>query len=170
MRYEKRVPGHHVQVDVKFLFFNDKQGKRIKRFQYTAIDDCTRIRALKIYEKHTQSSSIDFINHVVQKFPFRIKTIRTDNGHEFQTRFHWHVADMGMLHVYIKPATPRLNGKVERSHLTDQREFYQVLDYTGDVNLRKKLAQWEDYYNFLRPHAAHLGKTPYVKLKQCMLG
>ncbi len=56
MRYEKRVPGHHVQVDVKFLFFNDKQGKRIKRFQYTAIDDCTRIRALKIYEQHTQSS------------------------------------------------------------------------------------------------------------------
>jgi len=55
--------------------------------------------------------------------------------------------------------------------LTDQREFYQVLDYTGDVNLRKKLAQWEDYYNFLRPHAAHFGKTPYEKiLKQRMLG
>jgi transposase InsO family protein len=77
---------------------------------------------------------------------------------------------MGMQHIYIKPATPRLNGKVERSHLTDQREFYQVLDYTGDVNLRKKLAQWEAYYNFLRPHAAHLGKTPYEKLKQRMLG
>ena len=75
-RYEKRVPGHHVQVDVKFLFFNDKQGKRIKRFQYTAIDDCTRIRALKIYDTHTQSSAIDFINYVVQKFPFRIKCDR----------------------------------------------------------------------------------------------
>ena len=169
-RYEKRVPGHHVQVDVKFLFFKDKLGRRIKRFQYTAIDDCTRIRALKIYQQHTQSSSIDFINYVVDKFPFRIKTIRTDNGHEFQTKFHWHIADLGMLHVYIKPATPRLNGKVERSHLTDQREFYQILEYTGDVNLRKKLAQWEDYYNFLRPHSAHMGKTPYEKLKQRMLG
>lgn len=39
-----------------------------------------------------------------------------------------------------------------------------------DVNLRKKLAQWEDYYNFLRPHSAHMGKTPYEKLKQSMLG
>ena len=169
-RDEKKVPGHHVQVDVKFLFFNNKQGKRLKRFQYTAIDDCTRIRALKIYDRHTQSSSIDFINYVVRKFPFRIKIIRTDNGHEFQTKFHWHVADLGMQHVYIKPATPRLNGKGERSHLTDQREFYQVLDYTGDVNLRKKLAQWEDYYNYLRPHSAHTGKTPYEKLKQRMLG
>jgi len=49
IRYEKKVPGHHVQVDVKFLFFTDQQGNRIKRFQYTAIDDSTRIRALKIY-------------------------------------------------------------------------------------------------------------------------
>ena len=126
-RYEKKVPGHHVQVDVKFLFFSNKQGKRIKRYPYTAIDDSSRIRALKIYTQHTQASSIVFVNYVVDKFPFRIKTIRTDNGHEFQTRFHWHIGDLGMQHIYIKPATPRLNGKVERSHLTDQREFYQVL-------------------------------------------
>ncbi len=137
-RYEKRVPGHHVQVDVKFLFFKDKKGNRIKKFQYTAIDDCTRIRVLKIYKKHTQASSIDFINYVVKKFPFRIKMFRTDNGHEFQTKFHWHVGDIGIEHAYIKPGTPRLNGKVERSYLTDKREFYQILDYNGDVDLRKK--------------------------------
>jgi transposase InsO family protein len=117
------VPGHHVQVDVKFLFFKDESGQRIQRYQYTATDDCTHVRALKVYEQHNQSSSIDFINYVVDKFPFRIKTIRADNGHEFQTKFDWHNSDLGMLHVYIKPATPRLNGKVERSHLTDQREF-----------------------------------------------
>ena len=64
-----------MQVDVKFLFFKDEDGQRIKRFQYTAIDDCTRIRALKIYEHHNQTSAIDFINYVVDKFPFRIKTI-----------------------------------------------------------------------------------------------
>lgn len=168
-RYEKQVPGHHVQRDVKFLFFNDKAGRRVKRFQYTAIDDCTRIRALKVYRAHTQASSIHFLNHVIETFPFRIKMIRTDNGHEFQTKFHWHVDDLGMQHVYIKPGTPRLNGKVERSHLTDQREFYQCLEYKDDVDLKEKLNQWESYYNFLRPHAAHMGKTPYEKLKQRML-
>ena len=47
-RYNKRVPGHHIQMDVKFLIFKDKAGKNIKRYQYTAIDDATRIRALKI--------------------------------------------------------------------------------------------------------------------------
>ena len=73
---------------VKFLYFNDTQGHRIKRFQYTAIDDATRIRALKIYDRHTQSNAIDFINYVVEKLPFRIKMIRTDNGHEFQAKFY----------------------------------------------------------------------------------
>ncbi|PCI66874.1 MAG: hypothetical protein COB26_10460 [Piscirickettsiaceae bacterium] len=39
-----------------------------------------------------------------------------------------------------------------------------MLDYIGDVDLHKKLAQWEGYYNFLRPHAARMSKTPYEQL------
>ena len=135
-------------------------------YQYTAIDDATRIRALKVYRRHTQANAIDFIDYVVEKFPFRINTIRTDRGHEFQTQFHWHVADLGMDHVYIKPKTPQLNGKVERSHRTDKDEFYQLLTYRGDVDLRKKLSEWEHFYNYNRPHGAHRGKTPYEALRE----
>ena len=40
-RYAKSVPGHHVQMDVKFLTFKDEEGRKIRRFQYTAIDDAT---------------------------------------------------------------------------------------------------------------------------------
>ncbi|MFV0201224.1 integrase core domain-containing protein, partial [Empedobacter falsenii] len=122
-------------------------------------------RALKIYEKHNQLSSIDFINYVVDKFPFRINTIQTDNGHEFQSKFHWHVQDLGMRHRFIKVGTPQLNGKVERSHLTDKKEFYQLLSYTDDVDLNQKLEQWENFYNFNRPHGSFKGKTPYEILK-----
>ena len=32
-------------------------------------------------------------------------------------------------HVYIKPRSPRLNGKVERSHRFDQEECYQLMTY-----------------------------------------
>jgi transposase InsO family protein len=167
IRYEKRTPGHHVQVDVKFLTFNDKRGRRLKRFQYTAIDDATRIRTLKIYKRHTMKNAIDFVDHVVEKFPFRIQTIRTDNGHEFQWQFHWHLKkDLGINHVYIKPRSPHLNGKIERSHGTDQREFYQILDYTDDVDLRKKLKEWENFYNYYRPHTSLKGKTPYEILRE----
>ncbi|MFC2115072.1 IS481 family transposase [Bacteroidota bacterium] len=164
-RYAKKVPGHQVQVDVKFATFNDSSGNKIRRYQFTAIDDATRIRALKMYKKHNQTSAIDFIDYVIEKFPFRLHTIRTDRGHEFQARFHWHVEDKGMRHVYIKPRSPQLNGKVERSHRTDQEEFYQLLSYTDDVDLNEKLEAWENFYNFNRPHGAFDGKTPYEALK-----
>lgn len=91
---EKQVLAHHVQVNVKFLFFENQEGKRIKRFQDTAIDDATRIRALKIYARYTQQNAIDFVNYVRDKFPFRIHTIQTDNGHEFQSKFYWHLNDL----------------------------------------------------------------------------
>ena len=79
-----------------------------------------------------------FVDHIVAKFPFRIQQIRTDRGHEFQAQFHWHVEDLGIGHTYIKARTPQLNGKVERSHRSDQEEFYQLLSYPvnssgGDV-------------------------------------
>jgi transposase InsO family protein len=164
-RYEKQVPGHHVQVDVKFLDLQTGNGRKVRRFQYTAVDDATRIRALQIYEKHTQANAILFLDYVVERFPFRIHTVRTDNGHEFQAKFHWHVEDLGMRHVYIKPRTPRLNGKVERSHKTDATEFYQLLTYKDDQDLRAKLRIWEDFYNFQRPHSAHSGKTPFEVLR-----
>ncbi len=164
-RYNKQVPGHHIQMDVKFLTFH-KNGQKIRRFQYTAIDDATRIRALKIYDKHTQANAIDFTEYVIQKFPFRIKEIRTDNGHEFQAKFHWHVEDRGIRHAYIKPRSPQLNGKVERSHRSDGQEFYQLLTYKDDVDLEAKLAEWENFYNLARPHGAHKGKTPYEALRE----
>ena len=165
IRYENDTPGHQVQVDVKFLIFEGPNGSKVKRFQYTAIDDATRIRALKIYDKHNQDCAIDSGDYVIAKFPFRINTIQTDNGHEFQSKFHWHVQDLGMRHRFIKAGTPQLNGKVERSHLTDKKEFYQLLTYTDDVNLKEKLQEWEQFYNFNRPHGSFKGKTPYEVLK-----
>ena len=108
-------------MDVKFLFVLNKDGNLIKRVQYKEIDDCTRIRSSKIYEKHNRASSIDFVNYVVKLFPLRIKMIRSDNGDRFQTKFHWHVNELGMRRAYIKPVSPRPNGKVERSYLTGKR-------------------------------------------------
>jgi len=52
----------------------------------------------------------------------------------------------------------------------NRKAQYDISRKLDEVDLRKKLAQWEDYYNFLRPHTAHHGKTPYEKLKQRMLG
>ena len=121
---------------------------------------------MKIYKEHTQRNAIDFIEYVLEEFPFRIHTVRMDSGHEFQAKFHWHVEDLGGRHIYIKPRSPRLNCKVERSHRTDAQEFYQLLTYKDDVDLEKKLAQWEDFYNLHRPHTALNGKTAFEVLRE----
>jgi transposase InsO family protein len=87
-------------------------------------------------------------------------------GHEFQAKFHWHVEDQGIRQAYIKRGTPQLTGKVERSHRSDQQEFYQLLSYKGDVDLEAKLSEWENFYNFNRSHRALNGKTPYEALRE----
>ena len=74
--------------------------------------------------------------------------------------------DPGIQHVYIKPRTPPLNGKVERSHRTDQQECYQLLSDKGDVDLAQRLAEWERFYNFDRPHGPLAGQTPYEALRE----
>jgi transposase InsO family protein len=168
-RYAKKVPGHHVQMDVKVLSLTTDEGKRVRRYQFTAIDDATRIRALQTCHRHSQANAIRFFDYMLEKFPFRIHTVRTDRGHEWQALFHWHVEDQGIRHVYIKPRSPQLNGKVERSHRTDQEEFYQLLTYSDDVDLSQKLAAWEDFYNLHRPHGAHGGQTPYEALKRLLV-
>jgi transposase InsO family protein len=76
----------------------------------------------------------------------------TDRGHECQALFHWHLADHGIRHVYITARTPQLNGKVE--------------SYTDDVDLAQRLAEWENFCNYHRPHGAFAGKTPYEALRE----
>jgi transposase InsO family protein len=166
-RYEKPLPGHRVQIDVKFI--GPLPGARKKYYQYTAIDDCTRIRVLRIYDRNNQKAAIQFVDYVLEKLPFQVEVIQTDNGAEFQGGFHWHVIDRGIGHAYIKPRTPRLNGKVERSHRIDAEEFYRMLDgvVIDDTNLfNQKLQEWEDFYNFDRPHGGLDGQTPYERLRQ----
>jgi transposase InsO family protein len=92
--------------------------------------------------------------------------IRTYRGHEFQTKFHWHVEDKGIRHVYIRPRSPQLNGKVERSHRSDQEAFYHLLNYVDDQDLNKKLTEWGNFYHFSRPHGAFEGSTPDEVLRE----
>jgi transposase InsO family protein len=54
---------------------------------------------------------------------------------------------------------------VESFHRTDKEEFYQLLSYKDDVDLKSKLAAWEEFYNLHRPHGAHHGQTPYEALR-----
>ena len=123
-RHEKQLPGHHVQIDVKFIAPLTpaaaaasgtaapaspgpaaRAARRTKYYQYTAIDYCTRLRVLRIYDRNNQKTAIQFADYVIARLPFQVQTIQTDDGAEFQSSFHWHLLDRGIQHRYIKPAT-----------------------------------------------------------------
>jgi transposase InsO family protein len=166
-RYEKQLPGHQVQIDVKFIA-PIAGAKAKKYYQFTAIDDCTRLRVLRIYPQLNQKAAIQFADYVLERLPFQVQVIQTDNGPEFGSSFHYHLLDKGVGHRYIKPRTPRLNGKVERSHRIDAEEFYRLLGgaVVDDAKVfNNKLQEWEDYYNYHRPHGGLGGQTPYERLR-----
>jgi transposase InsO family protein len=157
-QYAKALPGDRVQLDVKFLDRIGLEGK--KYYQFTAIDDCTRFRVLRIYDHNTVKSAVDFIDQVKQALPFVIKQVQTDNGSEFSETFSWHLEDLGIHHRKTRIRSPEENVKVERSHRTDEEEFYGLNRFVSIHHLTKLLAQWEKEYNGQRPHMALGGKTP----------
>ena len=55
-----------------------------------------------------------------RRLPVVIQRIETDHGSEFGTDFTWHLHDVGIAHRYIPRGNPESNGKVERSHRTDE--------------------------------------------------
>jgi hypothetical protein len=77
-RYEKQRPGHQLQVDVKFIEPLGQTGRRKKYYQFTAIDDCTRLRVLRAYPRCDQKTAIAFIDHVLSKLPFAVERVQTD--------------------------------------------------------------------------------------------
>lgn len=65
------------------------QDKRERFFQYTAIDEYTRMKYTWFTNEHSTYMSSEFAKRLITYFPFKIKTIQTDNGFEFTNRLSW---------------------------------------------------------------------------------
>ncbi len=137
--YEQMTyPGQRVQIDVKVVPRKCITAPELRLFQYTAIDEFTRLRFLTAYPEQSTYSSADFLKKLVKwyrRHGIRVECVQTDNGFEFTNRFsnskrelptlfEKTAFELGIRHKLIRPYTPRHNGKVERSHREDQRRFY----------------------------------------------
>lgn len=152
IRYEKAIPGDRVQMDTC------KIAPGI--YQYTSVDDCTRYRVLRVYNRRTAANTLDFIDAVTEEMPFPIQRIQTDRGKEFfAIKVQEKLMQLGIKFRPNKPGSPHLNGKVERSQKTDKTEFYATIDINSQ-DIDELLAEWQHYNNWERPHSAHKGKTP----------
>lgn len=54
-------------------------------YQYTAVDDCSRWRVLEIYKHRTAENTFNFIDLLIERFPFPIQRIQTDRGRDLAT-------------------------------------------------------------------------------------
>lgn len=173
------LPGDLLQVDVKFVPYLI-EGRRL--YQFTAIDCCTRLRLIQFHEEMASYTAKAFIQYALSTFPFPIHIVQTDNDSIFT---HWYTAGpktpldrpvklhpftamcyrFGAQHRLIPPRTPRLNGKVERSHQTDEEEFYRLRRYSTQKDLRRAFARWLRHYNHTRLHMGLDGKTPIQSLQ-----
>lgn len=179
---QMRYPGERVQVDVKYVPSKcltkelKEQGERY--YQYTAIDEYTRLRVIWFAKEHSTYESKNFIDVIINKFPFKIEEIQTDNGFEFtnrlsynkstrniKTMFERHLEELGIKHKLIKPYTPRHNGKVERSHRKDQERFYYNKVFYSFEDLVNRSKYWiKEYNNFpMRPLGWLSPKEKYLE-------
>lgn len=168
-----RQPGELVEIDVKVVP-GMLAGR--KYYQYTAIDTASRWRYLKIYDEQITINSILFLKEVLNKFPYKISAIKSDNGSIFTNYYvgtnkrsdmtvkTLHALDIfcisqNIIHYLIDPGKPAQNGTVERSHREDQEKFYEQNTFRDFADLQNKIKIWNEYYNNLE-HCGLNGKTP----------
>ena len=169
----ERKPGELVEIDVKYVP-GAVQNKQY--YQYTAIDTATRWRYLRIYDEQSTYHSICFLEEVMKRFPHTITGLKTDNHSTFTNYYIGtnkrsdatvkavHALDVfcamhGIAHYLIDPGKPAQNGTVERSHREDQEKFYEQNKFRTFGDLRKKLKEWNMYYNNLE-HCGLGGQSP----------
>ena len=165
--------GDLVEIDVKYV--PDLIGGK-QYYQFTAIDCASRWRYLEIYDDFSNGSTIDFLNKLISNARFQIRAIKTDNGSNFTNRYtgyqksidplnpKLHPLDLAcqrlnIIHYLIDPGKPAQNGKVERSHRTDQEMFYDRRKLKTVLGLKREIKKWNNLYNNLE-HIALDGLTP----------
>lgn len=165
-------PGERIQIDVKCVPSECIVGD-YKFYQYTAIDEYSRVRFLQIYDEKSTYISVKFTNEVINNFKFKIITVRTDNGLEFTNRltspdkpsyFEVYLKEHSINHDLIQPYTPKHNGKVERSHRKDNERFYRNRMFYSLEDARNQLKPYlKEYNNF--PMAPLGWKSPNEYLR-----
>lgn len=162
---EVRSPGDLLQVDTKHAGWC---GRKVR--QYTVIDVVSKWRHLEVHRQADQATTIRFLTVVLATAPMTIRMVQTDNGSEFGSQVTAWLRARGIRHVFSHKHRPQENAYVERSHRTDEEEFWSLGSHgTTFAELRTHLAQYLMMYNTERPHWGLDGKTPTEALTQFSL-
>jgi len=163
--------GEKWQLDVKYVpsaCYSGTDGEKF--YQYTVIDEASRERFIHPYKEYSGYSTVDFVKRAIIYFGYAPETIQTDNGSEFcntknTNRIHMFdsfCSDLNIYHKTIRPRTPWHNGKVERSHRSDQERFYNYLKFYSYDDLLIQMKRYLKRSNNI-PMSVLEWKTPLQK-------
>lgn len=150
-------PGDIVQVDTLDI----RPIPAVVRKQFTARDVISKWDTVRVYGSASSLRAAAFLDDLIGTTPFPINGIQIDGGSEFKGAFEEACKQRGIPLYVLPPRSPELNGCVERSNRTHTEEFYEVNDFSFDIDmLNKELHDWERIYNTVRPHQALGYLTP----------
>lgn len=180
-RYQRRVPGALVHLDIKKLGRIGQVGHRIHgnrrrrvrgigwEYLHVAIDDATRVSYAALYPDETAASTTAFLQAAVRWFAaqgIRWRALMTDNGGGYRSRvFQARRRQLRLRHLWTRPYTPRTNGKAERFIRTCLSRWAYAAAYRTSAARARLLPEWLRYYNHERPHTALQFQTPMQRLE-----
>lgn len=159
-----------LQMDVKVVT-PELSGLPHTCYLYAVMDIFSRYKQGVIFPLLDQAFSIASLKGIVEVLPLTPDFIQTDNGLEFQKRFHHFVTEeLGWGHHYIHKSSPNENAVIERSFRTDEEEFFffrlgRMGRPTDIMDLNYKYQAYMKEYNEVRPHLSLNLLTPLAKVK-----
>jgi transposase InsO family protein len=168
-RLKDYKPGALIEKDMKLVPTIGKTPVKSDKFhtkdhfnyQHTFIDTFTRIRGLELTEEPDSLEAELSYAKIKKRLPFSIASMNTDNGGENGKHFKEQLANDQVVHFYSRTGTPTDNPRVERSHLTDDNEFWKRgHNYHRFDEQKQALSKWEYIYNYVRPNQALGYLTP----------
>lgn len=158
-----------LQMDVKYIT-PELSGLPYTCFEYAIIDIYSRYKEALILNHLDQDGAILALMEILKRLPFEPDFIQTDNGLEFQGRFHAYCEERGLKHHMIHKSTPNENAVIERTFRTDEEEFFfRMKQVPKDYDeLRSMFADFLYWYNYKRIHLGINLKTPFevIRLSQ----
>lgn len=162
------------QMDVKYVPAACYAGTDGERFyQYTMLEEASRERFIYAYKEQSSYSTIDFVKRAICYFGYAPAQIQTDNGGEFPhtartNRIHPLDVLCGkhhIIHKLLRPRMPWHNGKIERSHRSDQERFYNYLRFYSYEDLLVSMRRYLRRSNRI-PMAVLGWKSPIQKRQE----
>ncbi|MGW5921674.1 IS481 family transposase [Nocardia fluminea] len=175
-----RYSGHMVHVDVKkvgripdgggwrmhgrgsdhakTIGRGKKRGTRTGYvYLHSIVDGFSRLAYTEALADEKGITAVGFINRAKAFFAAhgiaRFTRVVTDNGACYRSVVFARTF-AGTRHQFIRPYTPRHNGKAERYNRILAEEFLYARDWTSETQRSEALAVWNVHYNYHRPHTA----------------